>query len=137
MESIPHILARGSIVPKYDRVDIRERLFHHYRIIYRLIGEDVQVVSVCHGARLTRMPMVRSYVSEMAGKPRGRASTSTRSSPWARPSRRPWRSARPRATTRSTGFTLAGARRVHRRDVAQPGHGRRQPRRLGAMSTTS
>ena len=44
VESIPQHPRAGSIVPESDREDIRERLFHNYRIICRLIGEDVQVV---------------------------------------------------------------------------------------------
>lgn len=47
----------GAAVPEYDREDIRERLLRGYRVIYRLHGEDVEVVAVMHGARpLPRTP---------------------------------------------------------------------------------
>ncbi len=50
----PHL---GAAVPEYDQEDIRERLLHNYRVIYRLRGEDVEVVAVVHGARrLPRTP---------------------------------------------------------------------------------
>jgi plasmid stabilization system protein ParE len=51
-ESIPQHPLLGSIVPEYDRDDLRERLFHNYRIIYRLRDDAVQIVCICHGARL-------------------------------------------------------------------------------------
>jgi toxin ParE1/3/4 len=51
VESIPKLPRAGSIVPEYDQDDLRERLYHHYRIIYRLRGEDVEIVRICHGAR--------------------------------------------------------------------------------------
>src|SRR5262245_385470 len=52
IESIPQHPRMGSVVTEYNRDDLRERLFHNYRIIYRLRGSDVQVVSICHGAKL-------------------------------------------------------------------------------------
>jgi toxin ParE1/3/4 len=52
IESIPRQPRLGGIVPEYDREDVRERLFHNYRIVYRLRGDDVEVVSISHGARL-------------------------------------------------------------------------------------
>jgi plasmid stabilization system protein ParE len=52
IESIPQLPFLGSIVPEYDRPDIRERLFHNYRIIYRLRDDIIEVVTIHHGARL-------------------------------------------------------------------------------------
>jgi toxin ParE1/3/4 len=47
----------GATVPEYEREDVREVLVHKYRIIYRLRNEDVEIVSVIHGARrLPRRP---------------------------------------------------------------------------------
>lgn len=51
-ESIPHQPLLGAIVPEENQFELRERLFHNYRIIYRLRGDDVEIVSICHGARL-------------------------------------------------------------------------------------
>jgi toxin ParE1/3/4 len=59
IESIPDQPRLGSIVPEYDRDDIRERIFHNYRIIYRLRGERIEVVSICHGARILPSYLVR------------------------------------------------------------------------------
>jgi plasmid stabilization system protein ParE len=44
----------GGMVPEYERDDLRERILHNYRVIYRLRGEDVEIVAVTHGAR--RLP---------------------------------------------------------------------------------
>lgn len=52
VESIPSHPCAGSIVPEYDRQDLRERVLHNYRVIYRLRGGFVEIVAICHGARL-------------------------------------------------------------------------------------
>src|SRR5438128_123953 len=52
IESIPDHPRMGWSVPEYDRDDIRERLVHNYRIIYRLRGECIEIVTIIHGARL-------------------------------------------------------------------------------------
>ena len=49
LEQFPRL---GWVVPEYKRDDIRERIYHNYRIIYRLRGDTVEVVSIMHGARL-------------------------------------------------------------------------------------
>lgn len=41
----------GPQVPEYEDETIRELLEHPYRIIYRIHGEQVQILSVVHGAR--------------------------------------------------------------------------------------
>jgi toxin ParE1/3/4 len=44
----------GSIVPEYEREEIRERLLHDYRIIVRVRSKQrvLEVVRIFHGARL-------------------------------------------------------------------------------------
>ncbi len=54
-ESIPDQPLLGAVVPEYDREDLRERLYQNYRIVYRLRGEDVEIVTITHGAR--RLPL--------------------------------------------------------------------------------
>ena len=52
----PHL---GAAVPEWGRDDIRERQLHNYRVIYRLRGDDVEIVTVIHGARrLPRTPPI-------------------------------------------------------------------------------
>jgi toxin ParE1/3/4 len=41
-------------VPEYDRDDIREVLEYPYRIIYRVLPKQVDILAVIHGAR--RLP---------------------------------------------------------------------------------
>lgn len=41
----------GSIVPEYCRSDIREIFVHSFRIIYRIDGDEVRVLTVIHGSR--------------------------------------------------------------------------------------
>jgi toxin ParE1/3/4 len=44
--------ASGSIVPEYNRADIRELFVHSFRLIYRVADEEVRVLTVIHGSRL-------------------------------------------------------------------------------------
>ena len=59
IESIPANPRLGSTVPEYNRDDLRERLFHSYRIIYRLRGEAIEMVTITHGARLLPPNLLR------------------------------------------------------------------------------
>ena len=42
----------GRVVPEMGQDRLREVLLGNYRIIYRLLDEDVQILTVHHGARL-------------------------------------------------------------------------------------
>ena len=41
----------GRVVPEIDREDIREIILGNYRIIYRTITGEVEILTVHHGAR--------------------------------------------------------------------------------------
>ena len=41
----------GSIVPEYNRSDIREVFVHSFRLICRIDGNEVRVLTVIHGSR--------------------------------------------------------------------------------------
>ena len=42
----------GRIVPELNRKEIREVIFGNYRIIYRIKGDLVEILTVYHSARL-------------------------------------------------------------------------------------
>ena len=42
----------GRIVPELNAPEIKEILFGTYRIVYRVKGDLVEILTVCHGARL-------------------------------------------------------------------------------------
>jgi plasmid stabilization system protein ParE len=44
----------GGVVPEYDEESLREILEHPYRIIDRILEQQVDIVAVIHGAR--RLP---------------------------------------------------------------------------------
>jgi len=44
----------GRIVPEFNQEDIRELIVRDYRVVYRVMGEIVGVVTVHHGARVLR-----------------------------------------------------------------------------------
>ena len=52
VEDIPLMPHLGPIVPKYRDPNIRERLCHKYRILYRVGANDITILTVIHGARL-------------------------------------------------------------------------------------
>lgn len=41
----------GRVVPEIGRQDIRELIVQSYRVIYRLLPEEVEILTVHHGAR--------------------------------------------------------------------------------------
>jgi plasmid stabilization system protein ParE len=43
--------ASGRVVPEWQRGDLREIIFGNYRIIYRLLPDEVEVTAFVHGAR--------------------------------------------------------------------------------------
>jgi plasmid stabilization system protein ParE len=52
IEYIPDHPFAGSIVPEYDLNELRERFLYSYRFIYRIRAERIELVTICHGARL-------------------------------------------------------------------------------------
>jgi addiction module RelE/StbE family toxin len=44
----------GRVVPEFGRPDIRELIVQSYRIVYRVRGDDVEILTVHHGARLLK-----------------------------------------------------------------------------------
>jgi addiction module RelE/StbE family toxin len=46
----------GRRVPERSCSELRELLCASYRIVYRVCGEVVEVVTVFHGARIARIP---------------------------------------------------------------------------------
>lgn len=48
LKGLPKI---GRIVPEASQDDIRELLFHNYRLIYRIETERILIIAIIHGAR--------------------------------------------------------------------------------------
>lgn len=46
-----------AVVPEYDADDLRELLDSPYRVIYRILPEQIDIIAVIHAAR-TRPPNV-------------------------------------------------------------------------------
>ena len=42
----------GRVVPELDEPNIRELILRNYRIIYRILGEKIQIVRLFHGSRI-------------------------------------------------------------------------------------
>ena len=57
-EQLPEQPHSGRLVPEARRVDVRELLFEHYRIIYRVQPQRIQIITVIHGSRaLAALPI--------------------------------------------------------------------------------
>ncbi|MBI3683810.1 MAG: type II toxin-antitoxin system RelE/ParE family toxin [Acidobacteria bacterium] len=51
-DQLAHFARLGRIVPEFGIESIREIIVGSYRVIYRTCDEDVQILTVHHGARL-------------------------------------------------------------------------------------
>ena len=40
----------GRIVPEFQDENLREVVFQNYRIVYRIAGEDIRLLTIRHGA---------------------------------------------------------------------------------------
>lgn len=44
----------GRVVPEFDRADVREVFLRSYRIVYRVLDDELHVLTVFEGHRLLR-----------------------------------------------------------------------------------
>src|SRR4030067_393338 len=51
VKSLPEFPKTGRVVPEYNDENLREKIYGNYRIVYRLKGDIVEIVAICHGAR--------------------------------------------------------------------------------------
>jgi len=49
--SLTHLAHRGRVVPEIQDENVREIFVYSYRLMYELYGDEVQILSVIHGAR--------------------------------------------------------------------------------------
>ncbi len=52
VKTIPQFPKSGRIVPEYENENLREKIYENYRIVYRLKEGVVEIVAICHGAKL-------------------------------------------------------------------------------------
>jgi len=60
VEEVADFQERGRVVPEFARRDLRELIFHNYRVVYQEKGGDISVVSVSHAS----MDMLRKAKRE-------------------------------------------------------------------------
>jgi toxin ParE1/3/4 len=51
VESLSHFPRLGRVVPEVKRQEIREIIYSHYRIIYRLDKEILYILAIIHATR--------------------------------------------------------------------------------------
>ncbi|MCD9023462.1 type II toxin-antitoxin system RelE/ParE family toxin [Cohnella silvisoli] len=49
--TIPEFPYSGRLVPEFNRDNIREKIYQSYRIIYRIRGQEVELITCLHQAR--------------------------------------------------------------------------------------
>ena len=55
LEKFPEL---GRNVPEANNPNIREVIFQNYRIMYRILGDTIQIIAVIRGSRdITRWPL--------------------------------------------------------------------------------
>jgi len=52
IEDISKFPNAGRVVPEYSQDNLREKIYHSYRIVYRIKPEIIEIVAIVHGARL-------------------------------------------------------------------------------------
>jgi plasmid stabilization system protein ParE len=57
VRSIPAYPVAGRVVPEYGDQNLREKIHQGYRIVCRLTPHAVEIVAICHGARLIQSVM--------------------------------------------------------------------------------
>lgn len=60
VRAIPDHPKAGRVVPEYNDKNLREKFHSGYRIVYRLTPHVVEIVTICHGARLIQSAMKES-----------------------------------------------------------------------------
>ncbi len=51
IKAIPPFPKAGRTVPEYGDKNLREKIYKNYRIVYRIKGELIEIVAICHGAK--------------------------------------------------------------------------------------
>jgi toxin ParE1/3/4 len=59
-ESLPDNPFSGRTVPEISNPDMRELIFKKYRIVYRINGNDIDILTVFEGHRLFRPDEIKA-----------------------------------------------------------------------------
>jgi addiction module RelE/StbE family toxin len=52
VKALPQFPKSGRKVPEYSNENLREKIFKNYRIVYRIKEDVIEIVAICHGAKL-------------------------------------------------------------------------------------
>ena len=52
IEDLPKFPRSGREVPEYDDVNLREKIYKSYRIVYRIKPEIIEIVTIHHSSRI-------------------------------------------------------------------------------------
>jgi plasmid stabilization system protein ParE len=55
----------GRSVPETGNPDIRELMYHGYRVVYRLNNESIEVVTIFEGHRLLRLSVLSTDLEKL------------------------------------------------------------------------
>jgi len=51
VKNLPLFPESGRIVPEYQDSNLREKIFQNYRIVYRIKGQLIEIVTISHAAK--------------------------------------------------------------------------------------
>ena len=60
VESIPQYPSSGRIVPEYLNTSLREKFYKHYRIVYRIMEDMIEIVAICHGSKMLDENLIKN-----------------------------------------------------------------------------
>jgi addiction module RelE/StbE family toxin len=54
IENLESFSKIGRQVPELENPNVREIIFKNYRIVYRILNERIQIITIIHGSRLLK-----------------------------------------------------------------------------------
>jgi plasmid stabilization system protein ParE len=60
VEKLEDFPSSGRVVPELNRKDIREILYGHYRIIYRISSDEISILTIRHQRQLLPVKEIKN-----------------------------------------------------------------------------
>jgi len=55
VENLENFSKMGRRVPEIEHRNVREIIFKNYRIVYRILNDKIQIITIIHGSRLLKL----------------------------------------------------------------------------------
>lgn len=51
VKTVPQFPEAGRVVPEFGNPTLREKIFNNYRVVYRIKGEMIEIVTISHSSK--------------------------------------------------------------------------------------